>query len=98
MAIYRLLKFAALEHEMIASMTAAYQDALRVLQLADWFERTANLGQGERDAGPLLKWRGAWLAESFDEIRWAHSSSRQPALGDASRPPPRLRSSLYPSP
>jgi hypothetical protein len=35
MAIYRLLKFAALEHEMIASMTAAYQDALRVLQLAD---------------------------------------------------------------
>jgi hypothetical protein len=35
MAIYRLLKFAAFEPEMIASMTAAYEDALRVLQLAD---------------------------------------------------------------
>jgi hypothetical protein len=35
MAIYRLLKFAAFDPEMIASMTAAYEDALRVLQLAD---------------------------------------------------------------
>ena len=35
MAIYRLLKFAAFEPEMIASMTAAYEDALRVLRLAD---------------------------------------------------------------
>jgi hypothetical protein len=35
MAIYRLLKFAAFDPEMIASMTAAYEDALRVLRLAD---------------------------------------------------------------
>jgi hypothetical protein len=35
MAIYRLLKFYAFEPEMIASMTAAYEDALRALQLAD---------------------------------------------------------------
>jgi hypothetical protein len=35
MAIYRLLKFAAFEPEMIASMTAAYEEALRVLQLSD---------------------------------------------------------------
>jgi hypothetical protein len=35
MAIYRLLKFAAFDPEMIASMTAAYEGALRVLRLAD---------------------------------------------------------------
>jgi hypothetical protein len=33
MAIYRLLKFAAFDPEMIASMTAAYEDALRVLEV-----------------------------------------------------------------
>jgi hypothetical protein len=35
MAIYRLLKFSAFQPEEITSMTAAYEDALRVLQLAD---------------------------------------------------------------
>ena len=35
MAIYRLLKFSAFDPEMITSMTAAYEDALRVLRLAD---------------------------------------------------------------
>jgi hypothetical protein len=35
MAIYRLLKFSAFQPEEITCMTAAYEDALRVLQLAD---------------------------------------------------------------
>ena len=35
MAIYRLLKFSAFDPEEIACMTAAYEDALRVLQLAN---------------------------------------------------------------
>jgi hypothetical protein len=35
MAIYRLLKFGAFEPELIASMTTAYDDALRILQLND---------------------------------------------------------------
>jgi hypothetical protein len=35
MAIYRLLKSAVFEPELIASMTAAYEHALRELQLAD---------------------------------------------------------------
>ena len=35
MAIYRLLKFSAFDPEEITCMTAAYEDALRVLQLAN---------------------------------------------------------------
>jgi hypothetical protein len=35
MAIYRLLKFSAFQPEEITCMTAAYEDALRVLQLSD---------------------------------------------------------------
>jgi hypothetical protein len=35
MAIYRLLKFSAFDPEEIRCMTAAYEDALRVLQLAN---------------------------------------------------------------
>ena len=35
MAIYRLLKFSAFQPEEITCMTAAYEDALRVLQLAN---------------------------------------------------------------
>ena len=35
MAIYRLLKFSAFQPDEITCMTAAYEDALRVLQLAD---------------------------------------------------------------
>jgi hypothetical protein len=35
MAMYRLLKFYAFQPEEIGSMTAAYEEALRVLQLAD---------------------------------------------------------------
>ena len=35
MAIYRLLKFSAFDPEEIACMTAAYEDALRGLQLAN---------------------------------------------------------------
>jgi hypothetical protein len=35
MAIYRLFKTMAFEPEKIATMSAAYEDALRVLQLAD---------------------------------------------------------------
>ena len=35
MAIYRLLQFSAFEPEAVAAMTAAYEDALRVLQLVD---------------------------------------------------------------
>ena len=35
MAIYRLLKFSAFQSEEITCMTAAYEDALRVLQLSD---------------------------------------------------------------
>jgi hypothetical protein len=36
MAMYRLLKFQAFQPEEITCMTAAYEDALRVLQLADY--------------------------------------------------------------
>ena len=35
MAIYRLLQCATFDPEMIACMTAAYEDALNVLRLAD---------------------------------------------------------------
>jgi hypothetical protein len=35
MAIYRLLQFSAFEPKEITNMTAAYEDALRVLRLAD---------------------------------------------------------------
>jgi hypothetical protein len=35
MAIYRLLKFSAFQPEEITCMTAAYENALRVLKLAD---------------------------------------------------------------
>jgi hypothetical protein len=35
MAIYRLLKFFAFDPEEITCMTAAYEDALRLLQLAN---------------------------------------------------------------
>jgi hypothetical protein len=35
MAIYRLLQFAPFDPEMIVSMTAAYESALRVLRLSD---------------------------------------------------------------
>ena len=62
MAIYRLLQFSAFDPDEITRMTAAYEDALRVLGLTDRQDQLTELvakkiieiaRQGERDSTRL---------------------------------------------
>jgi hypothetical protein len=78
MAIYRLLKFSAFEPELIASMTAAYEKALCVLQLADRQDQitelvakkiieVAQLGETDPERISILALEGLGIAPQSEE-------------------------------
>jgi hypothetical protein len=88
MAIYRIFKTMAFEPEAIARMSVAYEEALRLLQIADRQDPITELvarkiievaSNGERDPAKICEQalRGLGIERGMDE-----SSGETPALPD----------------